>query len=45
LAGPPLGVTAWPKAGVTTAAASVNTNGKLRHCESIAFLLLLLTLH
>src|SRR5713101_8446320 len=39
-AGPTVGATAWPKAGVTTAAASVNTKGKFRHCESIAFLLL-----
>src|ERR1700691_5938890 len=41
-AGPTVGATAWPKAGVTTAAASVNTKEKFRHCESIAFLLLLL---
>src|SRR6266853_1993019 len=39
-ASPTAGATAWPKAGVTTAAASVNTKGKFRHCESIAFLLL-----
>src|ERR1700680_2162687 len=39
-AGPTVGATAWPKAGVTTAAARVNTKGKFRHCESIAFLLL-----
>src|ERR1700722_9290452 len=38
-AGPTVGATAWPKAGVTTATASVNTKGKFRHCESIAFLL------
>jgi hypothetical protein len=30
---------ACPKAGVTTAAASVNTKGKFRHCKSIALLL------
>src|ERR1700674_2322067 len=40
LAGPTVGATACPKAGVATAAASVNTKGKFRHCESIAFLLL-----
>src|ERR1700730_3722456 len=39
-AGPTVGATVWPKAGVTTAAASVNTKGKFRLCESIAFLLL-----
>src|ERR1700730_9262589 len=35
-----VGATAWPNAGVTTAAAVMNTKGKFRHCESIAFLLL-----
>src|ERR1700680_3362778 len=39
-AGPTVGATAWPKAGVTTAAAVMNTKGNFRHCESIAFLLL-----
>jgi hypothetical protein len=39
-AGPTAGATACPKAGVATAAASVNTKVKFRHCESIAFLLL-----
>jgi hypothetical protein len=39
-AGPTVGATAWPKAGVTTAAASVNTKAKFRPCESIALLIL-----
>src|SRR3984893_11782863 len=39
-ASPTVGATAWPNAGVTTAAAVMNTKGKFRHCESIAFLLL-----
>src|ERR1700730_4329714 len=38
--GPTAGATAWPKAGVATAAAVMNTKGNFRHCESIAFLLL-----
>jgi hypothetical protein len=37
-ADPTVGAAACPKAGVTTAAASVNIKGKFRHCESIAFL-------
>jgi hypothetical protein len=34
------GGAACPKAGVATAAATANTRGKFRHCESIALLLL-----
>jgi hypothetical protein len=36
--GPTGDATAWPKAGVTTAAASANVKGKFRQCEFIAFL-------
>src|ERR1700722_19987377 len=39
-ADPTAGAAAWPKAGVTTAAARVSTKGKLRNCEFIALLLL-----
>src|ERR1700688_2934526 len=39
-AGPTVGATACPMAGVTTAAASVTAKEKFRHCESIALLLL-----
>src|SRR5215831_5110810 len=35
-----VGAPACPKAGVTTTAATANTRGKFRHCESIALLLL-----
>src|SRR6266581_8235218 len=38
-AGPAVGTTACPKAGVAAAAASVTTRRKFRHCKSIALLL------
>src|SRR5215831_7709453 len=38
-AGPAVGTTVCPKAGVAAAAASVTTRRKFRHCKSICFLL------
>src|SRR5215471_8961540 len=45
LAGPTVGATTCPRAGVTTAAASVSTKRKFRDCESIALLLFSFQLH